>query len=169
MLGWERILKEVIWVNPRTVPEIASGTEENHFCNPILFARPPLWSSGQRSWLQILEVRIFREVVGLERGPLSLVSTVEELLGRNSSGSGLERRKYGRRDPWWWTCNTLYPHKLALISPTSGGRSVGIVCSRTQATELVCLWLFLFYLQSVYSVNCIDILTMACRRVPFCN
>jgi hypothetical protein len=32
---------------------------------------------------------IFWEVVGLERGPLSLVSTTEELLGRNSIGSGL--------------------------------------------------------------------------------
>jgi hypothetical protein len=31
----------------------------------------------------------------------------------------------------------LYPQKLALTSPTSGGRSVGIVFSRTQATELV--------------------------------
>jgi hypothetical protein len=31
----------------------------------------------------------FCEVVGLERGPLSLVSTTEELLGRNSSGSGM--------------------------------------------------------------------------------
>jgi hypothetical protein len=30
----------------------------------------------------------------------------------------------------------LYPQKLALISPTSGGRSVGIVRSRTKATEL---------------------------------
>jgi hypothetical protein len=39
-----------------------------------------------------------KKVVGLERGPLSLVSTTEELLGRNSSGSGLEIRKYGRRD-----------------------------------------------------------------------
>jgi hypothetical protein len=28
--------------------------------------------------------------VGLERSPLSLVSTIEELLGRKSSGSGLE-------------------------------------------------------------------------------
>jgi hypothetical protein len=28
--------------------------------------------------------------VGLERGPLSLVSTLEELLERKSSGSGLE-------------------------------------------------------------------------------
>jgi hypothetical protein len=30
---------------------------------------------------------------------------------------------------------TLYPQKLAPSSPTSGGRSVGIVRSRTQATE----------------------------------
>jgi hypothetical protein len=35
--------------------------------------------------------------VGLERGPLSLVSTTEELLERNRSGSGLEIREYGRR------------------------------------------------------------------------
>ena len=31
----------------------------------------------------------------------------------------------------------LYPQKLALTSPTGGGRSVGIVRSRTEATELV--------------------------------
>jgi hypothetical protein len=37
--------------------------------------------------------------VGVERGPLSLVSTIEELLGRKSSGSGLEIREYDRRDP----------------------------------------------------------------------
>jgi hypothetical protein len=65
-------------------------------------SRPPLWSSGQSSWLQIqrsgLDSRryqIFREVVGLERGPLSLVSTIEQLLGRKNSGSGLESRAYG--------------------------------------------------------------------------
>jgi hypothetical protein len=33
--------------------------------------------------------------VGLERDLLSLVSTIEELLGRNSSGSGLENRECG--------------------------------------------------------------------------
>jgi hypothetical protein len=33
--------------------------------------------------------------VGLERGPLSLLSTIEELL--ESSGSGLENRDYGCR------------------------------------------------------------------------
>jgi hypothetical protein len=37
--------------------------------------------------------------VGLERGPLSFVSTIEDLLERKSGGSGLENRYYGRRDP----------------------------------------------------------------------
>jgi hypothetical protein len=69
--------------------------------------------------------------VGLERGQLSLVSTIEELLERKNSGSSLEIRKYRRRDPR----NTHYLQKLALISPTSDGRSVDIVRSRTQATE----------------------------------
>jgi hypothetical protein len=73
--------------------------------------------------------------MGLEWGPLSLVSTIEELLGRKSSGSGLEIREYGRRDSSRWPRGTLYPQKLALTSPTSGGRSVSIVRSRTQATE----------------------------------
>jgi hypothetical protein len=33
----------------------------------------------------------------------------------------------------------LYPQKLALTSPTGGGRSVGIVRSRTKATEFLSL------------------------------
>jgi hypothetical protein len=37
--------------------------------------------------------------VGLERGPVSLVNTIVELLGINSSVSGPENREYGRRDP----------------------------------------------------------------------
>jgi hypothetical protein len=36
--------------------------------------------------------------VGLERGPLSLVSTAEELLERQTSGSGIENRDYGHGD-----------------------------------------------------------------------
>jgi hypothetical protein len=36
--------------------------------------------------------------MGLERGQLSLVSTTEELLERNSKCSGLENRNYGRVD-----------------------------------------------------------------------
>jgi hypothetical protein len=51
------------------------------------------------------------KVVGLERGLLSLVSTTEQLLGRNSSGPGLESREYGRRDSSRWLRATLYPQK----------------------------------------------------------
>jgi hypothetical protein len=75
--------------------------------------------------------------VGLEWGPLSLVGTGEELFGRKSSGSDLENQDYGRRDPSRWPRGTLYPQTLALISLTSGGRLVGIVRSRTQATEFL--------------------------------
>jgi hypothetical protein len=49
--------------------------------------------------------------IRLERGPLSLVSTTEELLGRNSSGSGLEIREYSRRDLSRWLRGTFYPQK----------------------------------------------------------
>jgi hypothetical protein len=77
--------------------------------------------------------------VGLERGPLSLVSTTEELLERKSSGSCLENREYGRRDPLRCPRGTLYPQKLAITSPTSGGRSVDIVRSRTQTMEFLLL------------------------------
>jgi hypothetical protein len=34
-----------------------------------------------------------------------------------------------------WPRDTLYPQKLALTSPTIGGRSVDIVRSHTKATE----------------------------------
>jgi hypothetical protein len=77
----------------------------------------------------------FWEVLGFERGTLSLVSTIKELLERKSSGSGLEIRKYGSRDPSRWPRGTLYLQTLTLTSPTSGGHSVGIVRSQTQATE----------------------------------
>jgi hypothetical protein len=51
----------------------------------------------QRSGFDSRHYQIFWEVVGLERGPLSLVSKIEELLGRKSSGSGLSNREYGHR------------------------------------------------------------------------
>jgi hypothetical protein len=55
--------------------------------------------------------------MGLEQGPLSLVSTIEVLLERKNSGSGLESREYCLRDP------------------TSDSRSVDIVRLRTQTME----------------------------------
>jgi hypothetical protein len=80
---------------------------------------------------------MFWEVVGLERGPLNLVSTIEELLGRKSSGSGPENREYDRGDMLRWLRDILYTKKLALTSLTSDDRSVGIVRSRSKATEFL--------------------------------
>jgi hypothetical protein len=118
------------------------GTNWIYICY-VEESRPPLWSSGHSSWLEIqrsgLDTRryqIFWEVMGLERGPLSFVSTTEKLLGRKHSRSGLENRKYGRGDTLHWPRDTLYPQKLAPTSLTSGDRSDGIVFSRTQATEI---------------------------------
>jgi hypothetical protein len=41
----------------------------------------------------------------------------------------------GRGNPLRWPRDTLYPQKLALTSPTCGGRSVSVVRLRTKATE----------------------------------
>jgi hypothetical protein len=69
---------------------------------------------------------IFWEVVGLERVPLSLVSTIEELLGRKNSDSGLETKNtaVGTRHS-----DHVAPSicKFGTTSPTSRRRSVGIV------------------------------------------
>jgi hypothetical protein len=104
--------------------------------------RPSLWSTGQSSWLQIQRpgldsqrYLIFWEVVGLERGPFSLPSTIEELLERKISGSSLEIWEYGRGDALCWPQDTHYPQNLALTSLTSSSRSVAIVRLQTKATE----------------------------------
>jgi hypothetical protein len=67
---------------------------------------PPLWSSGQSSWLQIQRsgfdswcYQISWKVGVWNGGSLSLVSTIDELLERKSSSSGLENRDYGCRGP----------------------------------------------------------------------
>jgi hypothetical protein len=73
--------------------------------------------------------------VGLERDPLSLVSTIEELLERKSSGSGLESREHGLGNRH---ADYVAQQKLVLTSPTRGGRSVSIVRPRTQATDYSC-------------------------------
>jgi hypothetical protein len=86
--------------------------------------------------------------MGLERSLLSLVSTTEELFGRNSSGCGLESREYGRRERSV-TLTTWHPlpQTLTLTSPTSGSRSVGIVRSRTQVSE------FFFFVRKTFRCN----------------
>jgi hypothetical protein len=87
--------------------------------------------------LDFRRYQIFLEVVGLERDPFSLMSTIEELLERKSGDSSLENWEYGGRDQSHWPSGTLFPQNLALTWPTSGGRSVGIVPSQTHATEFL--------------------------------
>jgi hypothetical protein len=90
---------------------------------------------------------MFWKVVGLARGPLSLVSTLEEQEKLADPIYNIEVTDVV--DPPRWLRDTplsLYPQKLPLSLPTSGGRSVRIVHSRTQATELVCFFLFYCYI-----------------------
>jgi hypothetical protein len=116
--------------------------------------------------------QIFWEVVGLERGPLSLVRIIEEQLENKVAVPVYKTEINGRGDSLRWPRDTLYLLKLAITSPTSGGRSVGIVRWRTKAPELVyiashscykpgisshCwitlwLWVWIVKLLSMYSV-----------------
>jgi hypothetical protein len=80
------------------------------------------------SWLQIqwsrVRFQIFWEIVGLERGPLSLVRITDDLLEWKSSGSGSRKSRL------------MTMGIRCADHATSGGRSVGIVCFRTKATEV---------------------------------
>jgi hypothetical protein len=76
--------------SPNLRINLSRGIFSWSFCMHLSFLRPPLWSSSQSFWLDSQRFQIFWEAAGLERGPISLVRTTEELLGRNSSGSGLE-------------------------------------------------------------------------------
>jgi len=53
----------------------------------------------------------------------------------------------------------LYPQKLALTSPTGGGRSVGIVRSRTEATEFSLVFYgYTRWTHTSTQINCSDML-----------
>jgi hypothetical protein len=79
---------------------------------------------------------VWQAVSTYRRGPLSLVSTAEELLERKSRGCGLENRDYGcRRSATLTMRHPSIRNKLTLTWPTSGGRSVCIVRLWTKATE----------------------------------
>jgi hypothetical protein len=116
-------------------------TSRPHFLIPLLLDWLPQWLSAQSSCLQIQRsgfdsrhYQILWEVVGLEPGPLSLVSTTEELLQRKSGC-------YDRANH----ATSFYPQKLELTSQKRGGRSVSIVRSQTQATEFDFLFCFVTF------------------------
>jgi hypothetical protein len=62
--------------------QFTEKTQENNptIRNVYMNVGPPLWSSGQSPGFDFRALQ--KKVVGLERGPLSLVSTTEELLDR---------------------------------------------------------------------------------------
>jgi hypothetical protein len=105
---------------------------------------PPLWSSGQKFLTTHPEARVrFPVLPDFLRSGSGTGSTQHREYNWGAtwskrSGSCLENRLYGRRDPSRWPRGTLYPQKLAITSTTSGDRSVGIVRLRTQTTEFVC-------------------------------
>jgi hypothetical protein len=114
-------------------PMLSSNIYIIYSCSSLLWRR--LWSSGQSSWLQIqrsgfdpLRYQIFWEV----RHWVHSFSWVQL---RNCRGSGVISQGYDRGDALHWPLDSLYPEKLVLTSPTSGGRSVGIVHSQTKAME----------------------------------
>jgi hypothetical protein len=113
--------------------------------------KPPLWSSGQSSWLQIQRSRfdsqhyqILWEVVGLEWGPFSLVSTTEELLGRESSGSGLEIREYSRRNLSCWPRGANKRRSLGWYSSLADSNHKLLYHSEVSST--LAYYVILFYL-----------------------
>jgi hypothetical protein len=81
---WNTNLIKILYKGIRPLPLVYSQTS---------------WLQLQRSGFDSRRYQVFWEVVGLERDPLGLVSTFEELLQRRSSSSGLENLEYGSGNP----------------------------------------------------------------------
>jgi hypothetical protein len=122
-----------------------------HVCVKIWL---PLWSSGQSSSVQIQRSQVLSLALPdfqTSSGPgTGFIQPREYNWG--ATWKKLENREYGRGDPLRWPHNTLCPQKLAITSPTSGGRSVGIVCMRAKATEFVCMCKNLQFINNVFSI-----------------
>jgi hypothetical protein len=109
------------------------GTNWIYICY-VEKSRPLLWSSSR---LQNGDVLCF--LWGINWIYVCYAEESRPPLWFSGQGSWLNNGEYGCRDPLRWPRGNLYTQKLALISPTIGDRSVGIVRSRTQATEFLIL------------------------------
>jgi hypothetical protein len=76
-----------------------------------------------------------KKIVGLERDPLSLVSTTEELLDRKVAAPVLKTENMAVGIRHANHVAPSIPKMLVITSPTICGRSVGIIRSRTQTME----------------------------------
>jgi hypothetical protein len=138
------------------------------FIGVTLTLSTPLCSSGQSSWLQIQRsgfvsrYQIFWEVVGLERDPLILVSTIEELHERKSCGSGLENRDYGRKGSAALTTRHPYVRKSWHYLRPSSGRSIGIVARRLKPRSYYYYYDYDYYYYICSDVGLEEVLRRSC-------
>jgi hypothetical protein len=108
------------------------------------FLGPPLWSSGQSSWLQIQRsgfdsqrYQIFWEIVGLERVNSASWVQLRGYLKENVVASVFKTEITSVGHPPHWLRDTPLSAKVG-TNVADKRRSLGrYVCSQTQATEFV--------------------------------
>jgi hypothetical protein len=100
-----------------------------------------------------------KNAVDLERGPLSLVSTTEEILDRKVACSCLEKWEYGRRDPSRWPHGTPYTKKV-VNHFADRRRSLGRYSSLADSDHWVLLYVTSCWLIDVTDVSKVPVLSI---------
>jgi hypothetical protein len=136
LFTWSSIVKNLENTMVEKVQEHSNFECYTQFSEPIriyvdilkVFSWPPLWASGQISWLQIQRPEFYswRYLRSSRPGTGSTQP-------RAYTWGAILKEKVAAD-----YATPLDLQKWALPLPTSGGRLFGIVCSRTQATEFVC-------------------------------